>query len=605
MAAKKPNDFTPVDTMRHSAAHVFAAAVMQMFPDAKLGVGPVIENGFYYDLDLPRQLNTLDLQKLEARMAKIIQRNQPFVREEMPIEKAIEMFAGMKQDYKVELLTALKTKGTTAVSDEEAGDLDAAKPDTASVYRTGDFLDLCRGPHVESAGKVGAFKLRSIAGAYWRGNQANKQLQRVYGLAFATKEDLENHLKMMEEAEKRDHRKLGKELELFTVINEVGLGLPLFYPKGALLRRLIEDYVTVEQEKRGYVPIWIPHITRGELYKISGHLDKYDAMYTPMKVDDEDYYLKPMNCPHFMMLYRTLPHSYRELPLRYTCTTTNYRYEKHGELAGLTRVRSLTQDDCHVFCMPEQIEKEISLMLDMIGKTYKTFGFKEFWVRISLRDSRNKTAYLGSDKVWDMSEDALRKVVKKTGWNYKEAEGEAAFYGPKLDFMLKDAIGREWQLSTIQLDFNLPERFDLEYAGDDGNKHRPVVIHRAILGSTERFLGIMIEHYAGAFPTWLAPTQVQIIPVGKDHWKVAKKLNDLLVAEGIRSAWDELRETVGYKIRKSEKMKIPYMLVIGDKEKSLKTVNVRVRGKKTEKRMTLKQFITTVKDNAEKKKLTP
>jgi threonyl-tRNA synthetase len=328
-------------------------------------------------------------------------------------------------------------------------------------------------------------------------------------------------------------------------------------------------------------------------------------MYTPMKVDEEDYYLKPMTCPHFMMLYRTMPHSYRELPLRYTCTTTNYRYEKHGELSGLTRVRSLTQDDCHVFCTPEGIEKEISLMLDMIGKAYKTFGFKEFWVRISLRDPKNKKGYLGDDKVWELSEDALRKVVKKTGWKYKEAEGEAAFYGPKLDFMLKDAIGREWQLSTIQLDWNLPQRFDLEYVGDDGAKHRPVVIHRAILGSTERFLGIMIEHFAGAFPTWLAPVQVQIIPVGKDHWRVAKRLHEMLVAEGIRSSWDELRETVGYKIRKSEKMKIPYMLVIGDKEKSLTTLNVRVRGMKKEKRMALKAFVKMVKENVEKKKLKP
>jgi threonyl-tRNA synthetase len=605
MAAKKPSEFTPVDTMRHSAAHVLAAAVMEMFPDAKLGVGPVIENGFFYDVDVPRPLTTLDLQKLEARMGKIMQRNEPFVREEMSIDAAIELFKSMHQDYKVELLTALKTKGTTAVTEDEAGEIDASKPDTASIYRTGKFVDLCRGPHVKSARDVGAIKLRSVAGAYWRGDQANKQLQRIYGLAFPTKEELAAYLTLMEEAEKRDHRKLGKELELFTVVPEVGLGLPLFYPKGALLRRFVENYIIEEQEKRGYVPIWIPHITRGELYKISGHLDKYDAMYAPMKIDNEDYYLKPMNCPHFMMLYRTLPHSYRELPLRYTCTTTNYRYEKHGELNGLTRVRSLTQDDCHVFCSAEQIEKEIFVMLDMIGKTYKTFGFKEFWVRISLRDSKNKSAYLGGDDVWNTSENALRKVVKKTGWKYKEAEGEAAFYGPKLDFMLKDAIGREWQLSTIQLDFNLPERFQLEYVGDDGAKHRPVVIHRAILGSTERFLGVMIEHFGGAFPTWLAPVQVQIIPVGKDHWKVAKKLHGMLVAEGIRSAWDELRETVGYKIRKSEKMKIPYMLVIGDKEAKLTTLNVRIRGKKTEKRMTLKQFVAYVKENVEKKKLIP
>ncbi len=605
MPAKKPAEFTRLDTMRHSAAHVLAAAIMEMFPDAKLGVGPVIENGFFYDVDLPRPLTTLDLQKLEARMAKIIQRNEPFVREEMKLDDAIAFFKNLKQDYKVELLTDLKKRGTTAISEEESTDVDAAKPDVASVYRTGKFVDLCRGPHVKSSREIGAIKLRSVAGAYWRGKQENKQLQRVYGTAFATKEELAAYLTMLEEAEKRDHRKLGKELELFTVIDEVGLGLPLFYPKGALLRRLVENYVIEEQEKRGYVPIWIPHITRGELYKISGHLDKYDAMYAPMKIDEEDYYLKPMNCPHFMMLYRSMPHSYRDLPLRYTSTTTNYRYEKHGELNGLTRVRSLTQDDCHVFCMPDQIEGEIELMLDMIGKAYKVFGFKEFWVRISLRDPKNKKNYLGSDDVWDRAEAALRKVVKATGWNSKEAEGEAAFYGPKLDFMFKDAIGREWQLSTIQLDFNLPERFALEYAGDDGAKHRPVVIHRAILGSTERFLGIMIEHYAGAFPTWLAPVQAQLIPVGKDHWATVKKLAKLLQAEGIRVAYDDLRETVGYKIRKSEKMKIPYMLVIGDKEKSLKKLTVRIRGRKKEVSMTLKGFIERLKDEITKKKTAP
>jgi threonyl-tRNA synthetase len=586
--------------MRHSAAHVLAAAVMEMFPDAKLGVGPVIENGFFYDVDVPRPITTLDLQKLEARMAKIIQRNEPFVREELKLDQAIEMFKQMKQDYKVELLTDLKKKGTTAVSDDEAGDVDTAKPDVASIYRTGKFVDLCRGPHVASSREVGAIKLRSVAGAYWRGKQDNKQLQRIYGTAFATKEELQQYLTMLEEAEKRDHRRIGRDLELFSIINEVGLGLPLFYPKGALLRRLVENYVIEEQEKRGYVPIWIPHITRGELYKISGHLQKYDAMYSPMKIDEDDYYLKPMNCPHFMMLYRLNPHSYRELPMRWTCTTTNYRYEKHGELSGLTRVRSLTQDDCHVFCTPDQIE--ISLMLDMIGKTYKTFGFKEFWVRISLRDPRNKSGYLGDDKVWEISENALRKVVKKTGWKYKEAEGEAAFYGPKLDFMLKDAIGREWQLSTIQLDYNLAQRFELEYVGEDGAKHRPVVIHRAILGSTERFLGIMIEHFAGAFPTWLAPVQVQIVPVGQAHWAVAKKLSKLLTAEGIRAAHDEVRETVGYRIRKAEKMKVPYMLVIGDKEKSLKTVNVRTRGKRKESRMALTAFIKKVKEQIAKKK---
>lgn len=605
MPAIKPNEFTAVDTMRHSAAHILAAAVMELFPDAKLGVGPVIENGFYYDVDVATPITLLHLQKLEKRMKDIIARNEEFVREEMSLDDAIAFFKNLKQDYKVELLEALKSKGTTAVREEESVDLDAAHPTHASIYRTGKFVDLCRGPHVKKSKEIGAFKLRTVAGAYWRGSDKNKQLQRIYGLAFATKEELDAYLLMMEEAEKRDHRKLGKELELFSIINEVGVGLPLFYPKGALLRRLLENYIIEEQEKRGYVPIWIPHITRGELYKISGHLDKYDAMYSPMKVDEDDYYLKPMNCPHFMMLYRTLPHSYRDLPLRYTCTTTNYRYEKSGELSGLTRVRSLTQDDCHVFCEPDQIEAEIKVMLDMIGRAYKVFGLKEFWVRISLRDSKNTSAYLGSDAVWQTAEKALRTVVKRTGWKYKEAEGEAAFYGPKLDFMVKDAIGREWQLSTIQLDFNLPERFELDYVGKDGAKHRPVVIHRAILGSTERFLGILIEHFAGAFPTWLAPVQVSVIPVGKAHWRIAKKLAKMLSDAGLRVECDDLRETVGYKIRKSEKMRIPYMLVIGDKEKSLKMLTVRIRGKKTEKRMTLKQFMTLLATDIAKKKVGP
>ncbi|TAK05358.1 threonine--tRNA ligase [Patescibacteria group bacterium] len=584
----------PIDTVRHSTAHLLAAAVSDLYPGTKLGVGPVIENGFFYDLQTPQPITVNDLPKIEKRMRKIAERSEAYARENMPLDQAISFFKDMGQNFKVELLTDLKEKGTTKINAEEQQDVDAARPDVASVYRTGKFVDLCRGPHVATTRDLGAFKLTKVSGAYWRGNDKNPQLTRIYGLAFATQEELDAHLKMMEEAEKRDHRKLGKELELFTVINEIGLGLPLFYPKGALLRRLVENYIISEQEKRGYVPIWIPHITKGELYKISGHLDKYDAMYSPMKVDEDDYYLKPMNCPHFMMLYRQTPHSYRELPMRWTCTTTNYRYEKHGELSGLTRVRSLTQDDCHVFCMPDQIEKEISVMLEMIGKTYKVFGFKEFWVRISLRDPANPKNYLGSDEVWNMAEGALRKVVKKTGWNHKEATGEAAFYGPKLDFMMRDAIGREWQLSTVQLDFNLPERFGLEYAGEDGEKHRPVVIHRAILGSTERFLGIMIEHYAGAFPTWLAPVQVQIVPVGKAHIRPGKKLEKLLTDAGMRAHCDDANESVGYKIRKAEKAKVPYMLVVGDKEKSLKKLTVRRRGEEKQKSMALSAFVKKV-----------
>ncbi len=605
MAAKKPSEFTPVDTMRHSAAHVLAAAVMQMFPDAKLGVGPVIENGFFYDLDLPRALTPLDLQKLEARMAKIIQRNQPFVREEMPLDTAIEMFRAMKQDYKVELLTALKTKGTTAVSEEESVDIDAAKKDTASVYRTGEFVDLCRGPHVESSGKVGAIKLRSIAGAYWRGDQNNKQLQRVYGLAFPTKVDLENYLKMMEEAERRDHRKLGVELDLFVFSELVGPGLPLFTPRGQLIRELLDGFVQEMRASKGYQRVEIPHITKKDLYEKSGHWAKYkDDLFKFKTREGHEFAMKPMNCPHHTQIYARRQWSYRDLPQRYANSTMCYRDEQTGELSGLSRVRAFTQDDAHVFCRMDQVKKEMVMIWEIVQKFYATFGLK-LNLRLSLHDSKHPEKYLGDKGLWKKAEDALREIAASKKLAYVEAEGEAAFYGPKLDFMATDSIGRSWQVATIQLDMMQPERFDLTCVNEAGEKERIVMIHAAIMGSIERFMSVLIEHLGGAFPTWLAPTQVAIIPVGKDHWKVAKKLSAMLVEEGIRAEWDELNETVGYKIRKSEKMKIPYMLVIGDKEKSLKTVNVRIRGKKTEKRMTLKQFVVHVKENAQKKKLTP
>ncbi len=605
MAAKKPSEFTPIDTMRHSAAHVLAAAVMQMFPDAKLGVGPVIENGFFYDLDLPRALTPLDLQKLEARITKIIQRNQPFVREEMPIDTAIEMFRAMKQDYKVELLTALKTKGTTAVTDEEAGDIDATKKDTASVYRTGDFVDLCRGPHVESAGKVGAIKLRSIAGAYWRGDQKNKQLQRVYGLAFPTKVDLENYLKMMEEAEKRDHRKLGVELDLFVFSELVGPGLPLFTPRGQLIRELLDGFVQQMRAAKGYDRVEIPHITKKDLYEKSGHWAKYkDDLFKFTTREGHEFAMKPMNCPHHTQIYNRRQWSYRDLPQRYANSTMCYRDEQTGELSGLSRVRAFTQDDAHVFCRMDQVKKEMIVIWDIVQKFYAAFGLK-LKLRLSLHDPKHPEKYLGDKALWKKAEDALREIAASKKLEYVEAEGEAAFYGPKLDFMATDSIGRSWQVATIQLDMMQPERFDLTCINEGGEKERIVMIHAAIMGSIERFMSVLIEHLGGAFPTWLAPVQVQIIPVGKDHWKVAKKLNDVLAAEGLRTAWDELRETVGYKIRKSEKLKIPYMLVIGDKEKSLKTLNVRIRGKKTEKRMTVKQFVALVHENIAKKKLAP
>lgn len=549
-----------LQNLRHSLAHLLAAAIKELYPDALPAIGPAIENGFYYDFEFKTPISDADLPKIEKEMRKILKGWKEFEGHEVSEAEATEAFSG--NPYKLELINEINQRG-----------------EKLTLYASGNFTDLCRGGHVDDAKKINgdAFALTHTAGAYWRGNEKNKMLTRIYGLAFTTKEELDSYIVMQEEAKKRDHRKLGKELELFTLIDEVGAGLPLFYPKGAILRRLIEGYITEEQEKRGYLPIWIPHITKGKLYEISGHLDKYDAMYSPMKVDEIDYYLKPMNCPHFMMLYKSLPHSYRELPLRYTSTTTNYRYEKSGELSGLTRVRSLTQDDCHVFCESDQIETEISTMAEMIGETYKAFGFKDFWVRISLRDSKNKGKYLGDDAVWEKAENALRSVIGNTGWNYKEAENEAAFYGPKLDFMFKDVLGREWQLSTIQLDFNLPKKFDLEYTDKEGKKSQPVVIHRAILGSTERFMGILIEHYGGAFPLWLSPVQVVVIPIGEKQEAYAQNINRLLKEAGIRTEIDSTNETLGKKIRNAKTSKVPYFLVIGDKEMENNTATLESR----------------------------
>jgi threonyl-tRNA synthetase len=603
MAAIKPQDFTPLDTMRHSAAHVLAAAVLELHPEAKLGVGPVIENGFFYDIELDKPLTTLDLQKLEKRMKEIIKRGNDFVREELPLEEAIAMFKAAGQKYKVELLEALKTKGTTAITEEEAGDIDAGKKDTASVYRTGKFVDLCRGPHVKNAKEIGAIKLRSIAGAYWRGDEKNPQLQRVYGTAFATEKELADWLVMLEEIEKRDHRKIGAELDLFAFSPLVGPGLPLFTPRGTIVRRELELFVTSIQEKYGFQKVWIPHITKADLYKTSGHWDKFqdDLFHVSSKKSDDQFVLKPMNCPHHTQIFASQPRSYRDMPIRYAEVTSVYRDENTGQLQGLSRVRSITQDDAHIFCMPEQVEQEIANVYKVITSFYKAMKMP-LRARLSLHDPKNQKAYLGTPEVWKQSEATLEKLLKKFGMAYEVGVGEAAFYGPKIDFIAKDAIGRDWQLATIQLDYGQPERFQLEYNGMDGAKHRPVMIHRAILGSVERFTSVLIEHFAGAFPAWLAPVQVQVIPVGKAHAAVGRKLCAMLVAEGIRASTDDPRDTVGSRIRRAEKLKVPYMLVVGDKEKSLKTLNVRQRGKKKETRMVVKAFVKKLREEIAKRK---
>ncbi|MDO8655280.1 MAG: threonine--tRNA ligase [bacterium] len=572
-----------MEHIRHSFAHLLAAAVQRLYPKAKLGIGPVIEHGFYYDFGNVT-LTEQDLSRIEKEMRSIASQRLPFKKELWLKQKAKTYFQKLKQPFKLELIKDLKEQKVGMVS-------------------TGDiFLDLCRGGHVKNTSELplDAFKLTKVAGAYWKGDEKRPQLTRIYGVAFGTKEEMAEHLAMLEEAKKRDHRKLGKELKLFALIDEVGPGLPLFYPKGAIVRRLIEDFITEQQEKRGYLPIWIPHITKGDLYKISGHLDKYDAMFPAMELKGEaDYYLKPMNCPHFMMLYKTEPHSYRELPLRWTATTTNYRYEKSGELSGITRLRALTQDDCHVFARPDQIEQEINLMLDMVNEVYGVFGFKDFWVRISTRDPKHKDKYIGNPAVWKTSEAILTSLVEKRGWKHDIGVGEAAFYGPKLDFIFKDVLSREWQLSTIQLDMNLPQRFDLAYIDEQGKKQQPVIIHRAILGSVERFLGILIEHYAGAFPLWLAPEQVWVLPI-------SEKFNDF--AQGIASQLKDIRtivrtenESLGKKIREGELQKIPYLLVVGEKEQQQGTISVRRRGQRDVKEMKLETFLNTVTEEIKMK----
>ncbi len=598
------NENEELHGMRHTCAHMLAQAVLEMFPEAKLGIGPTIENGFYYDFDLPRTLIPEDLEILQGKMERIANERQIFERLEEPVDKAIEFFKKVGQPYKMEIAADLKDEGETIVTFYENRLPENYKGKSGAA---GDlkFSDLCRGGHSENTGKTGAFKLTKIAGAYWRGDEKRPMLQRIYGVCFKSKQELHEYLQRLEEAKKRDHRKLGKELELFTILEEIGPGMPLFYPKGAILRRTVENYITELQERRGYVPIWIPHITKGRLYEISGHLQKYDAMYPSMSLKDEaEYYLKPMNCPHFMMLYKSLPHSYRELPVRYVCTTTNYRYEKSGELNGLTRVRALTQDDCHVFMRPDQIEGEINLMLDMIGEVYKTFGFNDFWVRISTHDPANKEKYIGDPEIWKNSEAALTRLIENRGWKHEIGVGEAAFYGPKLDFIFKDVLGRDWQLSTIQLDMNLPNRFELEYVNAEGGKERPVVVHRAILGSTERFLGILIEHFGGAFPAWLAPVQVAILPVSEKHNEYARKLQAELqdasgfgaygTGSGIRVEIDENNESLGKKIRAAELKKVPYMLIVGDKEVETGSVSVRSRKTKEQTGMSKEQFAENI-----------
>ncbi len=572
-----------LQAMRHSLAHVLATAITKLWPEVKLGIGPAVENGFYYDIDLgEKKLSDEDFKAITDEMRKVINTNQPFEQYDLSIEEAIKWAQDNKQIYKTELLNDLKRAGTTVAKDLDAEELGTITDGTSAVdavsfYKNGDFVDLCRGPHVESTGKVGAFKLMRISGAYWRGNEKNAQMQRIYGVAFETKEQLNKHLEMLEEAKKRDHRKLGQELDLFTISELVGSGLPLFTPRGTVLREELGSFSLELQRQYGFEQVWTPHLAREELYKASGHFDKFPERFSVSSEESTDMFMmKPMNCPHHIQLFIRKPWSYRDLPVRYMENTTNYRDEKSGELHGLSRVRAVSQDDGHIFCSEEDIEQEITNVINMIKDLYAALDMS-FYARLSYRDEIDK--YLGEAKLWEKAEAVIAKVAKASGMETVDAAGEAAFYGPKIDFMVRDAIGREWQCATIQLDFVQPERFDLGYTAEDGSKKRPVMIHKALLGAIERFLSVYIEHTAGKFPVWLAPEQIRILTVNQEKVTVdfAANLQEKAREYGLRVEVDNSNESVGKKIRSAELMKVPYVVVIGEKEISSGKLLPRIR----------------------------
>ena len=557
--------------IRHSTAHIMAEAVLERFPGANIAIGPAIDDGFYYDFALPRPITPEDLPEIEKRMREIIRGKHPFVRQEVAAGEARKIFAD--QTFKQELIDGLELGGF-----DEDGNPITEKP-VISTYTSDTFVDLCRGPHVENTGQINpdAVKLMSIAGAYWRGDEKRPMLTRIYGTAWQTPQELEEYLWKLEEAKKRDHRKLGKDLGLFYFSDDVGPGLPLFTPKGEMLRHLMESYVRDVQTRHGFQHVWTGHLVKEDLYKRSGHYDNYkESMFPPMVDENIAFRLKPMNCPSHMTLFREMGrHSYRELPMRFAEFATLYRYEKTGELNGLTRVRSLTQDDCHTFCTPEQIEQEFSLDLKVIKEVLERYRFTDYRVRLSLRGQGGK--FVQDDEKWGLAEAALRAALQANNVDYFEAEGEAAFYGPKADFMANDVLGREWQLSTIQVDFIQPARLDLTYVGEDNVEHTPVVLHRAVTGTTERFLGVIIEHFAGSFPVWLAPVQAMVIPIADRHIPYAAEVAAKLKAAGLRVEVDERGERMNAKIRDAQNQKIPYMLVVGDKEAQDGAVALRLR----------------------------
>ncbi|HWQ03769.1 MAG TPA: threonine--tRNA ligase [Longilinea sp.] len=579
--------------IRHSTAHIMAEAVLEHFPGANIAIGPAIDDGFYYDFALPRQITPEDLPAIEKRMREIIRGKHSFVRREVSADEARKIFAD--QTFKQELIDGLEVGGF-----DEDGNPITEKP-VISTYTSDTFVDLCRGPHVESTAQINpdAIKLMSIAGAYWRGDEKRPMLTRIYGTAWNTPQELEEYLYKLEEARKRDHRKLGKDLGLFYFSDDVGPGLPLFTPKGEMLRYLMESYVRDVQTRYGFQHVWTGHLVKEDLYKRSGHYENYkDAMFPPMVDENIVFRLKPMNCPSHMTLFREMGrHSYRELPMRFAEFATLYRYEKTGELSGLTRVRSLTQDDCHTFCTPEQIEQEFSLDLQVIKEVLQRYRFTDYRVRLSLRGQGGK--YVKDDEKWSQAEAALRSALQANNVDYFEAEGEAAFYGPKADFMANDVLGREWQLSTIQVDFIQPARLGLTYIGEDNVEHTPVVLHRAVTGTTERFLGVLIEHFAGAFPVWLAPVQATIIPIADRHLPYAAEVAKKLKAAGLRVEVDERGERMNAKIRDAQNQKVPYMLVVGDKEAQDEAVALRMRNGENPGAMPLADFLARAKNDIE------
>jgi threonyl-tRNA synthetase len=564
-----------LDILRHSTAHLMAKAVMDIYgPDLKIAIGPSIDDGFYYDFDRKTPFTPEDFEAIEAKMLETVRGGIPFEREVVSRAEAIELFEKKGEMYKVELIKEIED-------------------DTVSLYQLGDFVDLCRGPHVPNSSFLQVYKLIKVAGAYWRGDEKNAMLQRLYGTAFADKKMLKKYLNDLEEAKKRDHRKLGKELNLFTISDQVGPGLILWQPKGALLRKLIEDYWKDEHYKHDYELLYTPHIAKLDLWKTSGHLDFYNEnMFSSMDIDEVQYQLKPMNCPFHIAIYNSQMRSYREFPLRWCELGTVYRYERTGVLHGLMRVRGFTQDDAHIFCRPDQLEDEISNILELNLKILETFGFDQYDIYLSTRPEK----YVGSDEHWEKSTDALKQALEKRGLEYQLDPGEGVFYGPKIDIKIKDVLGRSWQCSTIQVDFNLPERFEVNYIGEDGKEHQPIMIHRALMGSLERFIGVLIENYAGAFPIWLAPVQARIMNITDAQSKYCEKVYRELRQSGIRIEKDLRNEKLNYKIREAQLTKIPYMLVIGDREVESDTVTVRERSGNNLPPMSVEDFATKIKD---------